>query len=54
MKSIALAAENLCKTYGAGEMAVHALDNVSFSMHSGVIVALALPININSYFHKVI
>ena len=43
MKSVALSAENLCKTYGAGETAVHALDHVSFSMHSGEIVALLGP-----------
>lgn len=43
MKSVALSAENLCKTYGAGETAVHALDNVSFSMHAGEIVALLGP-----------
>ncbi|MBR5194881.1 MAG: ABC transporter ATP-binding protein [Akkermansia sp.] len=43
MKSVALSAENLCKTYGAGETAVHALDQVSFSMHAGEIVALLGP-----------
>ena len=43
MKSVALSAENLCKTYGAGETAVHALDHVSFSMHTGEIVALLGP-----------
>ena len=43
MKSVALSAENLCKTYGAGETAVHALDHVSFSMHVGEIVALLGP-----------
>ena len=43
MKSVALSAENLCKTYGAGETAVHALDHVSFSMHAGEIVALLGP-----------
>ena len=43
MKSVALSAEHLCKTYGAGETAVHALDHVSFSMHSGEIVALLGP-----------
>lgn len=43
MKPVALSAENLCKTYGAGETAVHALDHVSFSMHAGEIVALLGP-----------
>ena len=43
MKSVALSAENLCKTYGSGETAVHALDHVSFSMHVGEIVALLGP-----------
>ena len=43
MKPVALSAENLCKTYGAGETAVHALEHVSFSMHAGEIVALLGP-----------
>ena len=43
MKPVALFAENLCKTYGAGETAVHALDHVSFSMRAGEIVALLGP-----------
>ena len=43
MKPVALSAENLCKTYGAGETAVHALNHVSFSMHVGEIVALLGP-----------
>ena len=43
MKSVALSAEHLCKTYGSGETAVHALDHVSFSMHVGEIVALLGP-----------
>lgn len=43
MKPVALSAENLCKTYGAGETAVHALNHVSFSMHAGEIVALLGP-----------
>lgn len=43
MKPVALSAENLCKTYGAGETAVYALDHVSFSMHAGEIVALLGP-----------
>ena len=43
MKTVALSAENLCKTYGSGETAVHALDYVSFSMHAGEIVALLGP-----------
>jgi putative ABC transport system ATP-binding protein len=43
MKTVALSAENLCKTYGSGERAVHALDHVSFSMHAGEIVALLGP-----------
>ena len=43
MKPVALSAENLCKTYGSGETAVHALDHVSFSMHVGEIVALLGP-----------
>lgn len=43
MNPVALSAENLCKTYGAGETAVHALDHVSFSMYAGEIVALLGP-----------
>ena len=43
MKTVALSAENLCKTYGSGETSVHALDHVSFSMHAGEIVALLGP-----------
>ncbi len=43
MKTVALTAEHLRKTYGAGDTAVHALNDVSFSMHSGEIVALLGP-----------
>ena len=43
MNPVALSAEQLRKTYGTGEMAVHALHDVSFSMHSGEIVALLGP-----------
>jgi putative ABC transport system ATP-binding protein len=35
-----LRVENLCKTYGSGETAVHALDNVSFSVGKGEFVAV--------------
>lgn len=35
-----LRVENLCKTYGEGENAVHALDNVSFSVEKGEFVAI--------------
>ena len=43
MNHVALSAEQLRKTYGTGEMAVHALHDISFSMHSGEIVALLGP-----------
>lgn len=35
-----LKVENLCKVYGEGENAVHALDNVSFSVERGEFVAI--------------
>jgi len=35
-----LRVENLCKTYGSGEAAVRALDNVSFSVQKGEFVAI--------------
>ena len=40
MKTVALSAEHLFKTYGEGDTAVHALNDVSFSMNVGEIVAL--------------
>ena len=41
--SIALTAENLCKTYGRGNTSVLALDKVSLSLNSGEIAALLGP-----------
>ncbi len=38
-----LRVEHLCKTYGAGENAVRALDNVSFSVNQGEFVAIIGP-----------
>ena len=38
-----LRVENLCKTYGSGEAAVKALDNVSFSVRRGEFVAIIGP-----------
>lgn len=35
-----LKVENLCKVYGEGENAVHALDNVSFTVERGEFVAI--------------
>ena len=35
-----LRTENLCKTYGSGENAVHAVDNVSLSVEKGEFVAI--------------
>ena len=35
-----LEVNSLCKTYGAGETAVHALKNVSFSVPKGEFVAV--------------
>jgi putative ABC transport system ATP-binding protein len=35
-----LKVENLCKTYGSGEAAVKALDNVSLSVNKGEFVAI--------------
>ena len=35
-----LKVENLSKVYGSGEAAVHALDNVSFSVEKGEFVAI--------------
>lgn len=35
-----LRTENLCKTYGTGENAVHAVDNISFSVEKGEFVAI--------------
>ena len=43
MKKIALIAENLCKTYGRGDTKVHALNNVSLTLHAGEIAALLGP-----------
>lgn len=43
MKTVALTAEHLFKTYGQGDTAVHALNDVSFSMNVGEIVALLGP-----------
>ncbi len=43
MKTVALSAEHLFKTYGEGDTAVHALNDVSFSMNTGEIVALLGP-----------
>ena len=43
MKQVALVAENLCKTYGKGDTVVHALNDVSLTLHSGEIVALLGP-----------
>ena len=43
MKKIALTAENLCKTYGKGDTQVHALNDVSLSLHAGEIAALLGP-----------
>ena len=43
MKTVALSAEHLFKTYGEGDTAVHALNDVSFSMNVGEIVALLGP-----------
>ena len=43
MKKIALAAENLCKTYGKGNTQVHALNDVSLTLHAGEIAALLGP-----------
>ncbi len=38
-----LRVENLCKVYGRGENAVHALDGVSFSVNKGEFVAIIGP-----------
>ena len=38
-----LRVENLCKTYGSGENAVKALDNVSFSVNKGDFIAIIGP-----------
>lgn len=38
-----LRVENLCKTYGKGENAVKALDNVSFSVNKGEFIAIIGP-----------
>jgi putative ABC transport system ATP-binding protein len=38
-----LRVENLSKTYGSGETAVKALDNVSFSVEKGEFVAIIGP-----------
>ena len=35
MNTVALSAEHLFKTYGEGDTAVHALNDVSFSMNVG-------------------
>ena len=35
-----LRTENLCKTYGSGEYAVHAVNNVSLSVEKGEFVAI--------------
>jgi len=43
MKKIALIAENLCKTYGKGNTQVHALNDVSLTLHAGEIAALLGP-----------
>lgn len=43
MNTVALSAEHLFKTYGEGDTAVHALNDVSFSMNVGEIVALLGP-----------
>lgn len=43
MNTVTLSAEHLFKTYGEGETAVHALNDVSFSMNVGEIVALLGP-----------
>ena len=43
MKKIALVAENLCKTYGKGNTIVHALSDVSLTLHAGEIAALLGP-----------
>jgi len=43
VKHIALIAENLCKTYGKGNTKVHALNDVSLTLHAGEIAALLGP-----------
>ena len=43
MKHIALIAENLCKTYGKDNTIVHALNDVSLTLHAGEIAALLGP-----------
>ena len=43
MKHVALIAENLCKTYGKDNTVVHALNNVSLTLHAGEIAALLGP-----------
>ena len=43
MKKIALTAEHLYKTYGKGNTAVHALNDVSLTLHAGEIAALLGP-----------
>ena len=43
MKHIALIAENLCKTYGKDNTVVHALNDVSLTLHAGEIAALLGP-----------
>ena len=35
-----LEVQNLCKVYGAGEAAVHALNQVSFSVRRGEFIAI--------------
>ncbi|MBR2373110.1 MAG: ABC transporter ATP-binding protein [Lentisphaeria bacterium] len=43
VKKLALTAENLCKTYGKGNIVVHALNDVSLTLHDGEIAALLGP-----------
>lgn len=43
MKKIAFTAENLYKTYGKGNTVVHALNDVSLTLHAGEIAALLGP-----------
>ena len=48
MKKIALVAENLCKTYGKGNTIVHALNDVSLTLHAGEIAALLTGMQVKS------
>ena len=50
MNTVALSAEHLFKTYGEGDTAVHALNDVSFSMNVGRLWPCSvLPVQVNQH-----